>query len=54
MVSIAILQAPFDRTIDVLVGKLRKKLEEDINQPKLIKTIRGRGYIFVGGDRSAT
>lgn len=39
---------PFDRSIDVLIGKLRKKLEADIKQPKLIKTIRGRGYIFVG------
>jgi len=37
---------PFDRSIDVLIGKLRKKIEEDSKQPKLIKTVRSRGYIF--------
>lgn len=38
--------APQDRSIDVLVGKLRAKIEEDIKHPKLIKTIRGVGYKF--------
>jgi two-component system OmpR family response regulator len=37
---------PNDRSIDVLVGKLRKKIEEDPNRPSLIKTIRGAGYKF--------
>ncbi|HEX5319003.1 MAG TPA: response regulator [Stellaceae bacterium] len=37
---------PFDRTIDVQVGRLRKKLEEDPVNPTLIKTVRGGGYIF--------
>lgn len=35
-----------DRSIDVLVGKLRKKIEEDPSQPKLILTIRSFGYKF--------
>ena len=35
-----------DRSIDVLVGKLRKKIESDPSQPKLIKTIRNFGYKF--------
>jgi DNA-binding response OmpR family regulator len=38
---------PFDRTIDVLVGRLRKKLELDAERPQLIKSVRGAGYIFV-------
>jgi two-component system OmpR family response regulator len=37
---------PFDRTIDVQVGRLRRKLEDDPQQPTLIKTVRGTGYIF--------
>lgn len=38
--------APQDRSIDVLVGKLRAKIEDDLKYPKLIKTIRGVGYKF--------
>jgi two-component system, OmpR family, response regulator len=37
---------PFDRTIDVQVGRLRRKLEEDPEKPSIIKTVRGTGYIF--------
>jgi two-component system OmpR family response regulator len=37
---------PFDRTIDVQVGRLRRKLDDDPHQPSLIKTVRGSGYIF--------
>lgn len=37
-----------DRSVDVLVGKLRKKIEEDPSRPRLIKTIRGAGYKFTG------
>jgi DNA-binding response OmpR family regulator len=37
---------PFDRTIDVQVGRLRRKLEEDAKNPSMIKTVRGGGYIF--------
>jgi two-component system OmpR family response regulator len=37
---------PFDRTIDVQVGRLRRKLEDDPKNPAMIKTVRGGGYIF--------
>ena len=36
--------SPYDRSIDVLVAKLRKKLQEDPDDPQLIKTVRGAGY----------
>lgn len=39
--------APFDRTIDVQVGRLRRKLEADPENPQIIKSVRGAGYIFV-------
>jgi two-component system OmpR family response regulator len=38
---------PFDRTIDVQIGRLRRKLEADPEQPQLIKSVRGAGYLFV-------
>jgi two-component system OmpR family response regulator len=38
---------PYDRTIDVQVGRLRKKLEADPEKPQLIKSVRGAGYLFV-------
>lgn len=37
---------PEDRSVDVLVGKLRRKLETDRHAPRLIKTVRGVGYIL--------
>jgi two-component system OmpR family response regulator len=37
---------PYDRSIDVLVGRLRKHLRDDAKQPTLIKTVRGRGYLL--------
>ena len=39
--------APFDRTIDVQVGRLRKKLEADVDDPRIIKSVRSAGYILV-------
>ena len=39
--------APFDRTVDVQVGRLRKKIETDADDPQLIKSVRGAGYILV-------
>jgi DNA-binding response OmpR family regulator len=36
----------FDRTIDVLIMRLRRKIERNPHQPALIKTIRGLGYVF--------
>ena len=37
---------PFDRSIDVQVSRLRRKIEPDPKQPTLIKTVRSGGYIF--------
>lgn len=36
----------FDRSIDVLVSRLRQKLGEDTKEPAIIKTLRGQGYLF--------
>lgn len=36
----------FDRTIDVLIMRLRKKIEPNPHQPSVIRTIRGMGYVF--------
>ncbi|MGB3280528.1 MAG: response regulator [Pseudorhodobacter sp.] len=38
--------SPLDRTIDNQVARLRKKIETIPGEPKLIKTVRGVGYIF--------
>lgn len=38
--------APFDRTIDVLIARLRRKIEADPKSPKLILTVPGFGYKF--------
>ncbi|MTJ82703.1 MAG: response regulator [Telmatospirillum sp.] len=38
--------APFDRSIDIQVMRLRRKIEEDPKEPRLIKTVRGGGYVF--------
>jgi two-component system OmpR family response regulator len=38
--------ATYDRAIDTQVGRLRKKIEPDPNNPILIKTVRGGGYVF--------
>ena len=38
---------PEDRTIDVQVVRLRRKLKVDPKKPKMIKTVRGRGYNFI-------
>ncbi len=37
---------PFDRSIDVMVGKLRRKIEENPREPTLIKTVHGAGYVL--------
>jgi TolB-like protein len=39
---------PFDRSVDVLVGRLRRKIETDPKQPCLIVTVPGEGYRFDG------
>lgn len=37
---------PFDRSIDVQVGRLRRKIERDPARPEMIKSVRGVGYQF--------
>jgi two-component system, OmpR family, phosphate regulon response regulator OmpR len=39
-------RSPFDRTIDVRVARLRKKIEPDPAAPVYIRTVRGEGYLF--------
>jgi DNA-binding response OmpR family regulator len=42
----------YDRSIDVLVSRLRQKLGDDARRPTFIRTVRGLGYSFIGGDSS--
>lgn len=37
---------PYDRAIDVQIGRLRRKLESDPARPQVIKSVRGAGYLF--------
>ena len=37
---------PLDRSIDIRVTRLRRKLEPDPANPRLIRTVRGQGYVF--------
>jgi two-component system, OmpR family, response regulator len=37
---------PFDRAIDMQVGRFRRKIEADPGNPILIKTVRGGGYVL--------
>jgi len=37
---------PFDRSVDILVSRLRQKMEKDPKQPMLIQTFRSAGYMF--------
>jgi DNA-binding response OmpR family regulator len=39
----------FDRSIDLRVLRLRRKIESDPDHPQVLKTVRGAGYIFVSG-----
>ncbi len=38
---------PFDRSIDIRVARLRRKIETDPDNPRLIKTVRNAGYMFL-------
>ncbi|CAA7625342.1 DNA-binding response regulator in two-component regulatory system with EnvZ [Magnetospirillum sp. UT-4] len=40
------MAVPFDRSVDIQVSRLRRKLGEDPKDPQLIKTVRGGGYLF--------
>jgi len=44
-------EAVIDRVIDVHIGKLREKIEEDASRPRYILTVRGLGYRFTEDDR---
>jgi two-component system OmpR family response regulator len=37
---------PFDRAIDVQISRLRRRLRDNGKEPKLIKTVRGQGYVL--------
>ena len=38
---------PFDRSIDIRIARLRRKLEDDPDRPRAIRTVRGAGYMYV-------
>jgi len=38
--------APYDRSIDVQIGRLRRKIETDPENPRIIKSVRGIGYVL--------
>ena len=42
--------APFDRSIDIRIARLRRKLEADPEKPQSIRTVRGVGYLYVPPD----
>ena len=37
---------PFDRSIDLLVSRLRRRLRDDAKEARLVKTVRNEGYVF--------
>ncbi len=44
---------PFDRSIDLLVSRLRQRLRDDSREPRYIKTVRNEGYVFCADVRAA-
>ncbi len=38
---------PLDRSLDIRVARLRKKVEDNPAKPEILKTVRGTGYTFV-------
>jgi DNA-binding response OmpR family regulator len=40
----------FDRSIDIIISRVRAKLEDDPKNPRILKTIRGAGYMLTSGD----
>jgi two-component system OmpR family response regulator len=45
--------APFDRAIDVQIGRLRRKLDDDAREARLIKTVRNAGYVLAAAVEKA-
>ena len=37
---------PFDRSIDIRISRLRRKIERNPEKPSMIRTVRGIGYVF--------
>lgn len=44
---------PFDRSIDIRIARIRRKIELDPGKPEIIKTVRGAGYLFSSAADSA-
>ena len=42
----------FSRSIDILISRLRQKIETNPKEPKFIKTIWGKGYMFISSNKS--
>jgi len=38
---------PLDRSIDIRIGRLRSKIEPDRGRPRIIRTVRGIGYMYL-------
>lgn len=43
---------PYDRSIDIRITRLRRKIEKDPTKPEIIKTVRGSGYVFNNEDKN--
>jgi len=43
-------RSPFDRSVDVRITRLRRKIERDPKNPRLIRTVWGKGYMFTPPD----
>ena len=42
---------PFDRSIDIRITRLRRKVEDDPARPRAIRTVRGAGYMFIPSEK---
>ena len=40
---------PDDRSVDLRVGRIRRKIETDPKKPEILKTVHGLGYVFSTG-----
>jgi DNA-binding response OmpR family regulator len=48
---IVYVEAHLDRSIDVVVSRVRQNIEGDPRDPRLLETIRGVGYMLTPGER---
>ena len=42
---------PYDRSIDIRIARIRRKIEKNPSKPSIIKTVRGAGYIFIASEQ---